>query len=146
MYSAVGFLYLMEFLQHKHGLSEAVMDLVNILALQGYLSSLKLPQCASTVKLIHDWIPTYATLCKQKRGPCPLCPQCKSAVETSDHVITCPYIDAMIVRANGLRIFLTALKKAGTPSFILCTLEYKLSLTLDIPFNQTHQCFFCYTT
>lgn len=66
MYSAVGFLYLMEFLQHKHGLSEAVMDLVNILALQGYLSSLKLPQCASTVKLIHDWIPTYATLCKQK--------------------------------------------------------------------------------
>jgi hypothetical protein len=58
----MGFPQLLDYLHHKHGLSEAMLDHVNILALQGYLSTLKMQQRASIVKLVHDWIPTYATL------------------------------------------------------------------------------------
>jgi len=94
VYSSMGCSQLLEYIQWKHGLQEAKMERVNILVLQGCLTKLKFHKRASIVKLIHDWIPTYATLCHQDREPCPLCPHCKSTIETSSHVITCPNHDA----------------------------------------------------
>lgn len=100
IYSSMGYSQLMEYVHQKHGLSEAVMDWVNILALQGYLLKLKVQHRASIVKWVHDWILTYTTLCRQDREPCYLCTCCNSFIETSTHVISCPNLDAMNVCQN----------------------------------------------
>jgi len=46
-------------------------DRINLDALSTYLSALKIQARASTVKLLHNWIPTQSILCRQGRFPHP---------------------------------------------------------------------------
>jgi len=84
--------------------------------------------------MIHNWIPTYSMLSGQGRELSPLCPRCSSAIETSEHVYQCPQTQAISNRKSFLENFLSHLLSLKTPIYILCTLEYKLSIALDIPF------------
>jgi hypothetical protein len=69
--------------------------------------------------------------------PSSLCSRCQSAIETSDHILSCPNTQATSTRKHLLDSFLSEMHQAGTPNYILSTLEYKLSLTLHIKYVQT---------
>jgi len=115
------------------------MDKINILALQRFLSSLKVHKRASIRKMIHNWIPTYSMLCRQGRETSSLCPRCHKAVETSDHVYKCSQPQAVSNRSSFLKEYLSHLLLLNTPMYIISTLQYKLSLSLEIPFITTFQ-------
>jgi hypothetical protein len=134
IYSTLGYTDLQEYLHRKHRLSPAILDKVNVHALQGFLSSLKLHKRASIVKMIHNWIPTYSMLSRHGRESSPLCPRCSSAIKTSEHVYQCPQAQAISNHRSFLENFLSHLLSLKTPIYILCTMEYKLSIALDIPF------------
>ncbi len=60
--STMGYTPLLKYLQHKHSIYAGKLDRINLLALQEYLNKLKYQKRALIIKLIHDWVPTYATL------------------------------------------------------------------------------------
>ncbi len=53
----------------------------------------------NTVKLLHGWAPTYAYLCRQGHHPSPLCPRCKTCVETNEHILQCSHPEASASRS-----------------------------------------------
>jgi hypothetical protein len=61
-YSSIGFDALFEYVCQKHLLSAAKMERTNRNAQQSFLSSLKLHHHASTIKMLHNWIPTNSSL------------------------------------------------------------------------------------
>jgi hypothetical protein len=134
IYSTSGHTDLQEYLHQKHNLSPVILDKVNAHALQGFLTSLKIHKRASIVKMIHNWIPTYSIPSRQGQETSPLCPRCSSAIETSEHMYQCPQTQAISNCRSFLENFFSHLLSLKTPIYILCTLEYKLSITLDIPF------------
>jgi len=71
-------------------------------ALKKVLSSMKMFKRASTVKLLHGWAPTYAYLCRQGHHPSPLCPRCKTCVETNEHILQCSHPEASASRSRIL--------------------------------------------
>jgi hypothetical protein len=139
IYSTYGYTALSEYLHQKHNLSPTKMDKVNVLALQSFLSSIKVHKRASIIKMIQNWIPTHNILSQQGCKHFPLCPRCSNAVETSEHVYKCSQSQAMANRHSFLKKFLSSLLAIKTPTYIIRTLEYKLSVTLEIPFLPTFQ-------
>lgn len=137
IYSAYGYTALSDYLHQKHNLSPAKMDKVNVLALQSFLSSMKVHKQASFIKMIHNWIPTYSMLSRQGRKPSPLCPRCCTAIETSQHVYKCSQSQAISNWRSFLKKFLSSLLSIKTLIYNISTLEYKLSITLEIPFIPT---------
>ena len=137
IYSAYGYTALSDYLHQKHNLSPAKMDKVNVLALQSFLSSMKVHKQASIIKMIHNWIPTYSMLSRQGRKPSPLCPRCCTAIETSQHVYKCSQSQAISNWRSFLKKFLSSLLSIKTLIYNISTLEYKLSITLEIPFIPT---------
>jgi len=131
----IGYHSLAKYISDKHNICDAKLQKVHMIALSKYLSSLKLFQRASIVKMIHGWIPTYGMLCRQGRESSPLCSRCSSTVETWDHVFSCPDSQATTSRREALSTFLSSLVKMGTPFYILSTFEYKLSLVFALPFR-----------
>jgi hypothetical protein len=108
---------------------------MNVYALNQHFSSMKVHHRASVVKMMHKWIPTYSTLCRQGRESSPLCPQCKSQIETWNHVYSCSDPTAMEYHRTALYSFLSTMAQSGAPIYILTTFEYKLSIVLAIPFQ-----------
>jgi hypothetical protein len=51
-----------DYILQKHGLSQAQLKHMNTAALESFLCQLKISERANTVKLIHGWIPTMASL------------------------------------------------------------------------------------
>jgi len=95
---------------------------------------------ASTVKLIHNWTPTQDFLFLQGPTKSPHCPRCSRAKETHQHIIECVNRDAINARSASLKSFLTAMVQVHTPIQILAAMEYKLSLTLNVPYQHTYSC------
>lgn len=116
-----------------HSIASHSIELINTSALGKYLGTLKVFERASTVKLIHGWTSTLSTLCRQGRPPSSLCPRCHITVETSDHVFKCSHHEAMDKRSQCLKCTIATLRNANTPQLLLNTLQYKLSLVLDLP-------------
>jgi hypothetical protein len=137
IYSAIGYEDLSCYIEQKHNLTPARLDKVNLKALQKYLSALPIFQRASTSKIIHDWIPTYG-LCQQGREYSPLCLRCSTTVETCEHIRTCQHSDAITSRRKLLDAFLSMLLKCHTPTYILKTFEYKLSLVLELQYTTSY--------
>jgi hypothetical protein len=127
-----------DYISHKHGITQALLERISIHALRQHIESLPIHIRASTIKLIHGWMPTYAILCRQGRSSSSLCPRCHTQVETPSHVFKCQANQAIQQCLSHLTVFLTALNKLKTPVQIVATLQYKLSLLLDIPFEQTY--------
>jgi hypothetical protein len=94
---------------------------------------------ASMVKLIHNWIPTYSTLCRQGRETSSLCPRCTLWVETPDHVNQCENKEAIQKRITLLNGFLQLMIKQQTPIDSVACFSYKLSKILNIPQNISFQ-------
>jgi hypothetical protein len=136
-YSSIGYKALEKYIHQKHLICPAKLDRVNTQALHNYLSSLNIFQRASIVKLIHNRTLTYSSLCCQGRAPPPSCQRCSTNVKTPDHVLQCPNEFAVSAHQSFLKPFLSSLIEAGTPICIVSTIEYKLSLTLDLLFSQT---------
>lgn len=113
---------------------------LNTLALQYYLNSLKPHQKASTVKLLHDWSPTYSTLCRQGRECSPLYPRCLYTVETPPHVKECPDLDASKKCQLLLHSFLLDLERLSTAPSIITVLESKLSIVLNLQYVPINPC------
>jgi hypothetical protein len=84
-------------------------------------------------------MPTYATLCRQGRSNTSICPRCNNQVETRTHVFLCENETATLQHSQHLSRFLSDLQKVKTPTHLLATFEYKLSLYLQIPYHQRHQ-------
>jgi hypothetical protein len=124
-----------QYLHSKHKLMTAKVEHINTVALQQYLSKLPIFKRATIVKMIHGWNPSLAILCHQGRAPSPICSRCSSATETNSHIIQCPNSLSIANRISRLRNFLRRLSQYHTPTLILRTLHYKLSLTLHIPFD-----------
>lgn len=79
----------------KHQLSEPKLNHVNTLAQQCFLEKLRIVKQANIVKLIHGSIPTMASLLSQGQVTSPLCPRCLLSVETTQHILPCPYPQAI---------------------------------------------------
>ncbi len=94
--------------------------------------SKKITQRVTISKMIHNWDPTYSTLCRQGHEPSPLCPRCQKAIETNLHVWTCQQPLAVTRRTLLLQNILSNLVQIQTPLYIIVTLEYKLSLILEL--------------
>jgi hypothetical protein len=77
------------YIEQKHNVSLARIERVNLHSLGSYLKALPIHTCASTVKLIHGWSPTYATLCHQGWQHLAICPCCQTTVD-STHLLKCP--------------------------------------------------------
>jgi len=88
--STFGFSALAEYIKSKHQLTFAKLEGVNTVALQSYLLSLPQMRHASIPKMIHDWMPTYSSLCRQGRESTALCPRCRTTVETPAYIYTFP--------------------------------------------------------
>ena len=73
-------------------------------------------------------------LSQQGHKPSPFCPRCSNAIETCDHVYKCSHPQAITNRQSFLQMFLSTLLSAKKPIHILSSFEYKLSLTLELPF------------
>lgn len=102
------------------------------------MSRLKVFKRASIVKLIHGWILTNESLYFQGHKPPPLCPWCQCSVEIIDHICQCLIPSASSCHKIFLQQFLKCLININTPMQIIVTLERKLSLTLDIPYDARH--------
>ncbi len=102
-------------------------------------SSIKTHQRATTIKLMHEWIPTYASLCRQERESSSICPRCHSTVETKEHLLICPLPEAIHHRILLLNTFINTLRHLSTPTLLIHIFEYKLLLVLDVPFNLHHK-------
>jgi len=94
---------------------------------------------ATLVMLIHNWIPTYASLCWQGREHSPFCPWCHTGIETVEHVIQCNNHMATEHQWSLMQGFLQTMLNAGTPIHMIVCWEYKLSLVLNLPWICTYQ-------
>jgi len=139
-YMSMGYTALASHINDRLNISSAKLNRTNLGALSTYLSSLKPPIRASTAKLINNWIPTHSVLYQRGRAPSSLCLRCNSFVETSEHIMSCPNIKVPSSRKSSLDSFLSRMRQAGSPNYILSTFKYKLSLTLHCDYNQHISC------
>ncbi len=130
---ALSWEHIKEYICNKHNLSEGKLQHINPKVLKHYLSSIKIIKWANIVKLIHGWIPAYASLCPQSHEPISICPQCQSQVEVLEHVHTCNSMMAISSHSTLLQAFLKSLTTMRTPPQIVTMLQYKLSLVLNLP-------------
>lgn len=100
---------------------------------------MKVMNQSSLVKLIHGWHPMYGSLCWQGRKKSTLCPCYATTVETHNHFLMRPAPDATDAWSKPPKSFLLEIKRIHSVPCLLTTFEYKLSLTLDIPYSQTYQ-------
>lgn len=63
--STLGFSALSSYISQKHAITPEKLQRINLQALHGYLSWQKEYKRATICKTIHNWIPTYSTLCRQ---------------------------------------------------------------------------------
>jgi hypothetical protein len=77
------------------GCQNPKLNHVNTLAQQCFLEKLRIVKQANIVKLIHGSIPTMASLLSQGQVTSPLCPRCLLSVETTQHILPCPYPQAI---------------------------------------------------
>ena len=110
IYSTMGYTNLAEYISKKHNLAYAWLDRTNTAAFKQFISGLKITQCSSIIKLLHNWEPTNSHLCRQGRESSLMCPRCKASIKTSDHYRTCSDTTAMEMRQKFLREFLLELE------------------------------------
>lgn len=111
----------------QHGLTDAKLDQINTDDNYYFMKCLSPHKQATTVKLIHDWIPTYAFLHKQQHYPSPL----SDTTERHSHILECPEKQATTTRVELLVGCLRNLTNMNTSIYILSTIEYKFSLTIN---------------
>jgi hypothetical protein len=87
-------------------------------------------------KLVLRTMP-YSSLCHQGRSHTSVCPRCQTFVETSSHVSICPAESAVSQRIEQLHTFLSELECQQTSIYLLTTFKYKLSLVLNLTYQQT---------
>jgi hypothetical protein len=120
------------YIHQKHDICAAKLKDLNTNGLHCYMKRCKSHKRANIAKLIHRWIPTNAFLHQQDRAISPVCPQCLDHHETAEHILTCPNHNAQESRSNHLYKMLQELEKISTSTYILATIETKLTQTLDI--------------
>jgi len=102
---------MVHYLHTWHDLSKAKIGKINLYALHTLLKHVSIHKWANTVKMMHDWIPTYSTLCRQGREPSPICPRCCLTVGTPSHILVCHDTSATCNQSLYLQQFLFALVK-----------------------------------
>jgi hypothetical protein len=96
----LGYENTLQYILKKHNISSYHIGEINQHALKKYLLSQKKFTRASTVKLIHGWILTYALLCCQGRMLSPMCPRFKAHIETADHMRVCDHPLVKVARCT----------------------------------------------
>jgi hypothetical protein len=139
LYSCLGYLPPMSHLCKRQNLSLHHMDLINLDALHNFLAHKPVYTRATYAKLIYNWIPTHAQLCRKGREKTPMCPRCKNAIETASHILICSCPDSITRRNDLLHTYLKSLAALQSPMHVLATLEYKLALTLNVPYIQLYR-------
>jgi hypothetical protein len=123
---------LLDYIHKKHKICNATLNTINTDGLRSYLNRQSFFQRASTVKLIHDWIPTYVLLHKQGRQDEHICPRCQLAPETATHIMCCSENAATTKRQEILYKMLQKLVNSNTSIYILSRLEQELTALLHI--------------
>jgi hypothetical protein len=118
---------LVTYISKKHKLTEEKLHQIDSSGLGTYLKSLRPHNRASTIKLIHRWIPTNEFLFKQHRCTSPLCPRCLQHNETAQHILTCPDKLARKQRQQHLYTLLEKLEEGNTSPHILSCMETHFS-------------------
>jgi hypothetical protein len=116
----------------KHGMTEVKLNETRTECLENYLKKQKPMERASTIKLIHKWIPTNAFLYKQRRIPSPCCTRCGKHDETAVHIYSCPDQSAQTERQTLLYNKLKELVTLGMPLLYASQLEDKMTSLLAI--------------
>jgi len=124
-------------LESRHSLTAPKLTHINTNALHPYIESLRIQKRATVLKLLHGWVPTYSSLCCQGRSHTSVCLCCQTFVETSSHVSICPAESAVSQQIEHLRTFLSELESQQTSIYLLTIFEYKLSLILNLMYQQT---------
>jgi len=110
-----------DYIAKKHNLTAEKLHHVDDIGLQSYLKSLRPHNRASTVKLIHRWIPTNEFLFKQKRADSPICPRCQIHNETASHILTCTNNEAADQWRKALYFCLENIARENTsPQILTC--------------------------
>jgi hypothetical protein len=138
IYATLSYKSTLTYLQSRHNLSLTKLEHVQCHALQKHILSLPIHQQAGTVKCIRGLIPTNALLCHQGQFDTPMCLHCTSHLETIAHILTCPDTVSSNERLVHLRTFLANLININTPVHIIITFKYKLSLTLNVPYERMY--------
>jgi hypothetical protein len=138
VYSCLGYFPLLSYVCKKQNLSLHHMDLINLEALHNFLAPKPVHTRATYAKLLHNWTPTHAHLCQQGSEQTPLCPRCNNAIETSSHMLICSSPNSITCRNDLLHTYLKYLVALQSPMHVLATLEYKLALTLNVPYIQLY--------
>jgi hypothetical protein len=85
-----------QYLQDKHGWTDAVWNTIDFLALKSAFLTLDPIKRVSCSKRIHGWLNTGAQ--KAKISPAAVdahqCPRCNLALETQNHVLQCTHSSA----------------------------------------------------
>jgi hypothetical protein len=129
---------MLHFITKKHGMTEAKLNETMTECLERYLKKQRPHARASTVKLIHKWLPTNEFLYKQGRMQNPLCHRCTQTHETAAHIYSCPDPSSRKERQTLLYKKLKDLVNSGMPRMVATMLEEKLTTLFDIESMQEY--------
>ena len=127
---------LLDYIHRKHGMSEAKRDQICSEDLRSFLLSLLYHRRATTIKLIHWWMPCNYFLWRQKWTPSPLCPWCNMRDKTQEHNLACLDPLAMQARYDALQKLVEKFWALEMNPILLAALQARLHLFLglgDIP-------------
>jgi hypothetical protein len=130
---------IISYISKKHNITEDKLYHIDTNGLNIYLKKLRPHTRASTVKLIHQWIPTNDFIHKQHRGESPLCTRCMTHSETAKHILTCQNSDAQKLRTEALYTCLKDLEHAHTSKYILECVEHNIACLLQITSEHKYQ-------
>jgi len=119
IYSLVFEKALRENIQRRTGWSKSEFDGVAWGAYGSAFRGLTTFRQIATMKLSHDLWNTGAQKKLFNQDPEGLCPACRAALETTDHVFQCSYTDTQALKHELLKAFREELGILGTPSAII---------------------------
>jgi hypothetical protein len=123
---------LIHYIKRKHNIQPEMLEQIDLNSLQHYLKSQRMHQRATTVKLIHRWVPTQDFLNKQNRSNSCICQRCNTSNEDFLHVLQCSDNTAQKFRQQSLYRVLDDLAKINTGIQILTQFENNLTSILNI--------------
>jgi len=126
---------LLQYIHRKHRLCEAKRDQIGSSDLRLYLLSLPYHRRASTIKLMHGWMPCNLFLWKQRRSDSPICPRCNLVNESKEHILSCTNQMATQAKYNSLQNMIQKLRDAKMDPNLLHALHSRLHVYLELGGN-----------
>jgi len=73
----------------------------------------------TVIKFLHNWLPTFRKLHRYGHHPTELCPRCKTAIETNDHVVQCCWVNDEEYRQQRVQLLYKTVLQEQVPARML---------------------------